>query len=111
MKTGRRLFSFCSLENKYLDGGLAGRVFWGFLASWGVWWLAGGDAPSRVLSIGIKALAGFFWQSIEVERLIGKALIALDLGALLRLRWVPGMGGFASVWRGTPISSRAKSQA
>jgi hypothetical protein len=27
MKKGGRLFSVCSLENKYFDGGLAGTVF------------------------------------------------------------------------------------
>ncbi len=46
MKKGRRVFSVCSPKNKYLNGGVEGRVFWGFLASWGVWWLAVGDTPS-----------------------------------------------------------------
>ncbi|MGO9862541.1 MAG: hypothetical protein ACLPLR_02920 [Terriglobales bacterium] len=45
MKKVRRLFSVCSPENKYFDGGLAGRVFWGFLACWGVYWLEVGDTP------------------------------------------------------------------
>jgi hypothetical protein len=105
------LFSVCSLENKYFDGGLAGGIFSGFLASWGVYWLAVGDTPSPVRSIGIKTLAGFFWQSIEGKWLRGKVLVALELGTLPVVFWAPGMGGFASVWRGTPISSRAKSQA
>jgi hypothetical protein len=44
-KEAGRLFSVCSPKNKYFDGGLARAVFWGFLASWGVYWLAVGDTP------------------------------------------------------------------
>jgi hypothetical protein len=96
-KKGRRLFSVCSLENKYFDGGLAGSIFWGFLASWGVYWSAVGDTPSPARSIGMKTLAGFFWQSIEGKRLRGKVLIVLELGSPPLVVWAPGMGGFASV--------------
>jgi hypothetical protein len=106
-----RLFSVCSLENKYFDDGLARTVFWEFLASCGVCWLAVGDAPSPARSIEIKTLAGFFWQSIEGKRLRGKVLIALELDPHSLLFGVPGMGGFAACGRWTPISSRAKSQA
>jgi hypothetical protein len=51
---------FVRLKNKFFDGASAGAVFWGFLASWGVCWLAVGDTPSPARSIGIKTLAGFF---------------------------------------------------
>jgi hypothetical protein len=83
-------FAVCSPENKYFDGALAGMVFWGFLASWGVYWLAVADTPSHARSIGIKTLAGFFWQNIEGKRVRGKVLIALELGSLPRLVWIPG---------------------
>jgi hypothetical protein len=83
-------FAVCSPENKYFDGALAGRVFWGFLASWGVYWLAVADTTYLVRSIGIKTLAGFFWQSIEGKLVRGKVLIALELGSLPWLVWVPG---------------------
>jgi hypothetical protein len=111
IKKVRRFFSVCSPKNKYFDGGLVGRVFCGFLASVGVCWLAVGDTPSAARSIGIKTLAGFFWQSIEGKWLRVKVLIALELGPLPLVVWAPRRGGFGSVWRGTPISSRAKSQA
>ncbi|MGO9865055.1 MAG: hypothetical protein ACLPLR_15715 [Terriglobales bacterium] len=111
MKKDGRLFSVCSPKNKYFEGGLAGGVFWGFLASWGVYWLEAGGGLSPTRCFGIKTLAGIFWQSIEGKRLRGKVLIALELGSLQLLLLGPGMGGFACGWRGTPISSRAKSQA
>jgi len=83
-------FSFCSPENKFFDGGLAGGISWGFLASWGVYWLVIGGTTSPTRSIGIKILAGFFCQSIEPKRLRGNVLIALDLGRLPLLVRAPG---------------------
>src|SRR5208283_2174420 len=52
--------------------------------------VGGWGYPSPARSIGIKTLAGFFWQSIEGKWVRDKVLIALELGSLPRLVWVPG---------------------
>ena len=102
------LFSVCSPENKFSHGALAGQVFWGFLASWGVYWLVIGGTPSPTRSIGIKTLAGFFYQSIELKWLRGKALIALDLGPLPRLLWAPGWAVLLPPGAGPPFRPEQK---
>jgi hypothetical protein len=87
---------------------LAGTVFWGFLATWGIYWLAVAGTPSPSRSIGIKTLAGFFRQSIEPERLRGKVLIALELGSLPLLVWVRGLAGLLSAGVGPPFHPEQK---
>ena len=88
--------------------GWRGGIFWGFLASWGVYWLVIGGTPSPPRSIGIKTLAGFFCQSIERKRLRGKVLTDLDLGSLPLLLWAPGWAVLLPPGAGPPFRPEQK---
>jgi hypothetical protein len=102
------MFSIYSPENKFFDGGLAGNGFLGLSGFLGCVLVGNWGYPLPTRSIGIKNLAGFFWQSIEWKRLRGKVLIALDLGPLPLLLWAPGWVVLLPLGAGPPFRPEQK---
>ena len=66
----------------------------------------GYSSPTR--SIGIKNLAGFFWQDIERKRVRSNILIRLGLDPLPLLFWAPGWAVLLPSGAGPPFRPEQK---